>query len=74
MKKLVAVAREAQEDYRRNGKSRNTSVPRFDEDFINQVSKKIEGRFTKKLSQEFNRTENCLLGALNWMNFSGTHK
>ena len=29
-----------------------------------QVSEEIEGRFTKKLSQEFSRTENRILGAL----------
>ena len=31
---------------------------------ITQVSEKIEGRVTKKLSQEFSRTENRILGAL----------
>ena len=32
--------------------------------YITQVFEEIEGRLTKKLSQEFSRTENCILGAL----------
>ena len=36
----------------------------FPEDYITQVSEKIEGRVTKKLPQEFSRTENRILGAL----------
>ena len=42
----------------------NSNVPRSLEDYITQVSEEIEGRVTKKLSQEFSRTENCILGAL----------
>ena len=38
--------------------------PRSQEDYITQVSEEIEGRVTKKLSQEFCRTENRILGAL----------
>ena len=38
--------------------------PRSQEDYITQVSEEIEGRVTKMLSQEFNRTENRILGAL----------
>ena len=34
------------------------------EDYIFQVSEEIEGRVTKKLSQEFSRTESRILGAL----------
>ena len=33
-------------------------------DYITQVSEEIEGRVTKKLSQEFGRTEIRILGAL----------
>ena len=33
-------------------------------DYINLVSEEIERRVTKKLSQEFNRTESRFLGAL----------
>ena len=31
---------------------------------MTEVSEEIEGRVTKKLSQEFSRTESCILGAL----------
>ena len=47
-----------------NGQSRNTSVPRINEEYITQVSEEIEGRVSKKLSQEFSRTESRILGAL----------
>ena len=62
--KLAAVTKETQEEHPRNGQSRNTSVPRINEEFITQVSEEIEGRVTKKLSQEFSRTESRILGAL----------
>ena len=63
-RKLAAVTRETQEENPRNGQSRNTSVPRINEEYITQVSEQIEGRVTKKLSQEFSRTESRTLGAL----------
>ena len=63
-RKLAAVTRETQEENPRNGKSRNTSVPRINEEYITQVSEEIEGRISKKLSQEFSRTESRILGAL----------
>ena len=63
-RKLAAVTRETQEENPRNGQSRNTSVPRINEEFITQVSEQIKGRVTKKLSQEFSRTESRILGAL----------
>ena len=46
--------------------AQNSNVPRSQEDYITQVSEEIEGRVTKKLSQEFSRTEsgNRILGAL----------
>ena len=62
-RKLAAVTRKTQEEHPRNGQSRNTSVPRFDEEYITQVSEEIEDRVTKKLSQEFSRTESRILGA-----------
>ena len=34
------------------------------EEYLTQVSEKIEGRVTKKMSQEFSRTESRSLGAL----------
>ena len=63
-RKLAAVTRETQEEHPRNGRSRNTSVPRNNEEYITQVSEEIEGRVTRKLSQEFSRTESRILGAL----------
>ena len=63
-RKLATVTRETQEENPRNGKSRNTSVPRINEEYITQVSEEIEGRISKKLSQEFSRTESRILGAL----------
>ena len=56
-RKLTAVTRETQDEHRRNGQSRNTSVPRINKEYITQFSEEIEGRVTEKLSQEFNRTE-----------------
>ena len=63
-RKLAAVTRETQEENPRNGQSRNPSVPRINEEYITQVSEAIEGRVSKKLSQEFSRTESRILGAL----------
>ena len=63
-RKLAAVTRETQEEHPRNGQSQNTSVPRINEEYITQVSEEIEGRVTKKLSQEYSRTEPRILGAL----------
>ena len=63
-RKLAAVTRETQEENPRNGQSRNTSIPRINEEYITQVSEEIEGRITKKLSQEFNRIESRISDAL----------
>ena len=63
-RKLAAVTRETQEEHPRNGQSRNTSVPRINEEYITQISEEIESRVTKKLSQEFSRAESRILGAL----------
>ena len=63
-RKLAAVTRETQEENPRNGQSRNTSVPSINEEYITQVSEEIEGRVSKKLSQEFSRTESRILGVL----------
>ena len=61
---MAAVARETQKEHPRNGQSRNTSVPRINEEYITQVFEEIEGRVTKKLSQEFSKKESRILGAL----------
>ena len=63
-RKLAAVTRETQEENPRNGQSRNTSVPRINEEYVTQVSEEIEGRNTRKLSQEFNRIESRISDAL----------
>ena len=63
-RKLAAVTRKTQEEHPRNGQSRNTSVPRINEEYITQLSEVIEGRVTKKLSQEYSRTESRILGTL----------
>ena len=63
-RKLAAVTRETQEENPRNGQSRNTSVPRINEEDITQLSEEIEGWVSKKLSQEFSRTESRILCAL----------
>ena len=63
-RKLAAVTRKTQEENPRNGQSRNTSVPRINEEYITQLSEEIEGTVTKKLSQEDSRTESRILGAL----------
>ena len=63
-RKLAAVTRETQEEHPGNGQSRNTSVSRINDEYITQVSEEVEGRVTKKLSQEFSRTESRILGAL----------
>ena len=63
-RKLAAVTGETQEENPRNGQSRNTSVPRINEEYMTQISEEIEGRVSKKLSQEFSRTESRILGAL----------
>ena len=63
-RKLAAVTRKTQEENPRNGQSRNTSVPRINEEDITQLFEEIEGRITKKLSQEFNRIESRISDAL----------
>ena len=63
-RKLAALNKENCEEHRRSILASNSNVPRSQEDYITQVSEEIEGRVTKKLSQEFSRTKNRILGAL----------
>ena len=51
------------EEHPRNNLVQNSNVPRSQEDYITQVTEEIEGKVTKKLSQEFSRMENRILGA-----------
>ena len=62
-RKLAAVSRETPEG---STGSRRRSVldPELTQDYISQISEEIEGRVTKKLSKEFNKTESRILGAL----------
>ena len=63
-RKLAALNKENCEEHRRSNLAQNSSAPRSQEDYITQVSEEIEGRVTKRLSREFSRTENRILGAL----------
>ena len=63
-KKLAALNKENCEEHSSKNLAQNSNVPGSQEDYITQVSEEIEGRVTKKLSQEFIRTENRILGAL----------
>ena len=63
-RKVAALNKENCEEHPRSNLVQNSNVPRSQEDYITQVSEEIEGRVTKKLSQEFSRTKNCILGAL----------
>ena len=63
-KKLAALNKENCEEHPRSNLAQNSTAPRSQEDYITQVSEEIEGRVTKKLSPEFSRTENRILGVL----------
>ena len=63
-RKLAALNKENCEEHPRSNLAQNSTAPRSQEDYITHVSEEIEGRVTKKLSQEFSRTENRILGAL----------
>ena len=63
-KKLAALNKENCEEHPRSNLAQNSSAPRSQEDYITQVFEEIEGRVTKRLSKEFSRTENRILGAL----------
>ena len=62
-KKCSPVQREF-EEHPWSNLAQNASVPRSQGDCITQLSDEIEGRVTKKLSQEFTWTESIILGAL----------
>ena len=63
-RKLAALNKESCEEHPRSNLAQNSNVPRSQEDYITQVSEEIMERVTKKLPQEFSRTENRILGAL----------
>ena len=62
-RKLAAVSRETPENTRKN-QSQSTLNPAMAEESITQVAEEIEGRVTKKFSQEFRWTNSRILGAL----------
>ena len=68
-RKLATATRQTQEEHPRNGQSRNTSVPRTNEEYITQVFEEIEGRVTKKLFQEFSGTGSRILCAVSTLEF-----
>ena len=63
-RKLAALNKENCGEHPRSNLAQNSSTPRSQEDYITQVSEEIEGRVTKRLSREFSRTKNRILGAL----------
>ena len=60
---LAAVSRETP-DTSRSSRGRDVLDPELTQNYISQVSEEIDGRVTKKLSKEFNKTESRILGAL----------
>ena len=63
-RKLAALNKENCEGHPRSKLAQNSGAPRSQEDYISQVCAEIEGRVTRRLSKEFSRTENRILGAL----------
>ena len=62
-RKLAALNKNC-EGHPRSNLAQNSSAPGSQEDYITQLSEEIEGRVTKRLSKEFSRTGNRILGAL----------
>ena len=63
-RKLAALNNKNCGENPRSNVAQKSSGPRSQEDYITQVSEEIVGRVTKRLSKEFSRTENRILGAL----------
>ena len=63
-RKLAALNKENCEEHPRSNLAQNSNAPRSQEDYIIQISEEVEGRVTKRLSKEFSRTKNRILGAL----------
>ena len=63
-RKLAALNKENCEEHPRSNLAKNSNALRSQEDYITQLSEEIEGRVTKRLSKEFSRTVNRILGAL----------
>ena len=63
-RKLAALNKENCEEHPRSNLAQNSNVPGSQEDYITQVFQEYEGRVTERLSKEFSRTKNRILGAL----------
>ena len=61
---MAAINKENCEEHPRSNLAQNSNAPRSQEDYITQGFEEIEGRVTKRLSKEFSRKENRILGAL----------
>ena len=63
-RELATLNKENCEEHPRSNLAQNSGAPRSQEGYITQVSEEIEGRVTNRLSKEFSKTENRILGAL----------
>ena len=63
-RKLAVLNKKNCHEHPRSNLAQNSNVLKSQEDYITQVSEEIEGRVTKKLSKDFSRTDNRILGAL----------
>ena len=61
---LAALNKKNCDEHPRSNLAQNSNAPRSQEDYINQVSEEVEGRVTKRLSNELSKRENHILGAL----------
>ena len=61
---LAALNGEGCEEHPGSGLARDSGAPRSQEAYITQFSEENEGIVTKRLSNEFSRTENRIIGAL----------
>ena len=62
-RKLAAVSRQTPQGSI-SSRAQNALDPELSQDYISQVSEKIEGRITEKLLKEFSKTESRISGAL----------
>ena len=63
-RKLEALNKENCENHPRSSLVQNSNVPRSQDEEVTQFSAEIEARVSKKLPQEFSRTESRILGTL----------
>ena len=61
--KFTALNKEKCEEHTKSNLAKNSITPRSQNDYITQVSEENEDRVAKKLSREFSRSENHILGA-----------